>query len=285
MIASRIVLGSALLLAGALCADVLPAASASSALPAPSAVSPSFQEGGGDEGLEMKLLARRLMTRIEEHRSRLHRLDQVTQYFRRQGSLDKIREMERLRQRETRAYQQTLSEYRRLLGNDDFDRVARAVRFFLKNDTGDDGGSNEPFRTRDMARRVENYRQQSGYYDGQPLRTRDLARRVENYRQQSGKDQPTRGPAPSVDRTLQRQLEIERARASQKMELAQRLQQARSQQLRLMAEQQRRFTPPAGAAPQGGGGGPVRPGAPSAQQGSRTRRENATRPQQRQRPR
>jgi len=253
---SHIVLVPALLFAGALSVSAYPASD--TATPSPSGVldpAPAAAQGqDGDVGLEARLLARQLMKRIEEHRSRLARLEKVTQYYRKQGDLRKIQEMEHLRHRETEAYQQTLADYRRVLGNQSFDRVARAVRYYIRNDGLPGDSASGPERTRDLARRVDNYRDQT--QNGQPLRTRDLARRVDNYRSKNGEDQGAREASASVNRSLERQLDVERARASERMALAQRLQKARAQQLRLMAEQQRRYRP---SGPTGQGAGAGRP--------------------------
>jgi hypothetical protein len=264
MIASRAFLAPALLGVGALLMSVVPASAQSQAETNPAPVV-SADAGARPDATDIKVMGRWLMERVEAHRVRLLRLDKLLDFYRANGDLAKIREIERLRQREINAFQTTLSEYRSQLGNQQFERLARAVRYLMDKER----------------------KQRAGVWnkDGDGLtRERAAAAReatAQSRQQQGNRSNWTRrGPVPSTERSLDRQLEIERARASQRMQLAQRLQQARQQQLRLMAEQQRRYRPSAGPAPQGGG--PVRPSAGEA--GGSTRRPAGTQQRPPQRP-
>ena len=69
-----------------------------------------------------------ILERIAEHRKRLERMDNTVSFFRQSGDTEKVRLVDHLRERELNAFHQTLEEYRRLLGNKDFDRVIAAVR-------------------------------------------------------------------------------------------------------------------------------------------------------------
>jgi hypothetical protein len=239
MIATRSLLVTTLLALGV--AAVAPAPASAATMAQQDETRPGELEG---RSVEIKLLGRKLMERVEDHRERLLRVDKLIQFHRAQGNSGKIRELERLRQREVAAFQKTLSEYRKILGDQDFERLGRAVRFFVERERKATAGADSQRNATGTQR------------TGRPSRS-----------------QPTRAPTPSVERTLDRQLRLERARASQRMQLAQRLQQARQQQLRLMAEQQRRYQPPAGLG--SSQGGPTRRPA-AGTQGGPTRRPSAT---------
>lgn len=197
---------------------------------------------------EIKVLGRRLMERVEDHRERLDRIDRLIRFHRAQGNFSQIRELERLRQREIAAFEQTLSEYRRLLGDRDFERVGRAVRFLVE-------------RQRQLGR--------------DPVESPSAPRGPEGGSDVASAN-PRTPPGPTAaERSIERQWMVERARASQRLQLAQRLEQARADQLRLMAEQQRRYQPPAApAAPQGAAEGR---GRGAAAQPAPAQRQGATR--------
>jgi hypothetical protein len=263
MIASRAFLAPALLSVGVLFLSAAPASAQARTEERPAPVT-SPQDAARPDATEIKVMGRWLMERVEAHRRRLVRLDKLLEFHRAKGDLAKIREVERLRQREITAFQKTLSEYRSQLGNQNFERLARAVRFLMDKER----------------------RQRAGVWNkdgGDEGVTRERAALADTGGTQGRREAAAparRLPTPSTERSLDRQLEVERARASQRMQLAQRLQQARQEQLRLMAEQQRRYRPSAGPGPQGGG--PVRPSG-AGQQGGPTRRPGATpqRPPQR----
>jgi hypothetical protein len=74
-------------------------------------------------------MARRLMERVEDHRERLTRLENLIRYHRARGQADEVRKLEVLKQREIESFEQTLAEIHRLLGSQDFERVSKAVRY------------------------------------------------------------------------------------------------------------------------------------------------------------
>lgn len=178
--------------------------------------------GGGSESpqqafenshaMELKLVARRLMVRVEEHRQRITRLENLIRYHRLRNQVDEVRKLEALKQREIEAFEQTLAEIHRLLGSEDFQRVSAAVRYLLHSVQPDAG----PAASAELARDPTQASAQTG------------SLRVQ----------------ASIERSLDRQIMLERARASSRMQLAQRLKAARDQQLRLIAQQQQRFQRP-----------------------------------------
>lgn len=180
------------------------------------------QEAENSHVVELKLMARRLMERVEDHRERLTRLENLIRYHRARGQADEVRKLEALKQREVESFEQTLAEIHRLLGSQDFERVSKAVRYLNNQAT-----HTEPGESQESAAVGASAREASAAIPQSVAGTE----RIE----------------ASIERTLDRQLMLERARASQRLQLAQRLKAARDQQLRLIAQQQRRFQPPAGA--------------------------------------
>ena len=171
--------------------------------------------------VELKLMARRLMSRVDEHRERLNRLDTLIRFHRVRGQAEEVRKLEVLRLREIESFEQTLAEIHRLLGSQDFERVSAAVRYL----------SNHPVT----------------YPEGSAA-TAELARATPMEGSAAAVQAPQTRAQASIERSVDRQIMLERARASQKLQLAQRLQAARDQQLRLIAQQQRRFQPTTSAA-------------------------------------
>jgi len=238
MIFNRIPLAAALLAAGAL--FIAPA----SARAVGEGESP--QDVENSHVIELKVMARRLMVRVEDHRERITRLDNLIRYHRLRNQPDEVRKLEALKRREVASFEQTLAEIHRLLGSQDFERVSRAVRFLL-HPAAPDEGSAAP--AAELARNV--------------TEASAPAERIESARLQA-----------SIERSLDRQLMLERARASSRMQLSQRLKAARDQQLRLIAQQQQRFQRPpaaatareraANAAPMGSGANGARRAAAAA---------------------
>lgn len=170
-------------------------------------VSPFLLEGRSD----LESAATYIVQRLKEHRFRLGRIDGAMAHYRERGDGPMIRQLEALKERETNAFHQTLAEYRRLLGDKDFDRLIGALR-------------NRIVETQTVA-------SSSGDTD----RARPATR-------------PAAEPSPSTV-SLRRQ-EMERARASQRAQVASRLNQAKAEQLRLRAAQARQIEaqrPPVGA--------------------------------------
>ena len=87
------------------------------------------QEAENSHVVELKLMARRLMERVEDHRERLTRLEFLIRYHGARGQADEVRKLEALKQREVESFEQTLAEIHRLLGSQDFERVSKAVRY------------------------------------------------------------------------------------------------------------------------------------------------------------
>ena len=215
MISNRFPLAATLLAAGALLFLPTPARAASEG--------ETPQEAENSHVVELKLMARRLMERVEDHRERLTRLENLIRYHRARGQADEVRKLEALKQREIDSFEQTLAEIHRLLGSQDFERVSKAVRYLGNQATHTEAGvPQETAAVPATASEASAAVAQSG----------------------SGADRIQ----ASIERTLDRQLMLERARASQRLQLAQRLAAARDQQLRLIAQQQKRFQPPAGSA-------------------------------------
>lgn len=199
--------------------------------------------------------ARNILELIETHRFRMRRIDASLAYYRSIGDGDHVRQFQLLREREQNAYQQSLEIYRRMLGDQDFTRIASALRDKLTAAESDPAGD-EVDGTRVAARRSE-----AAESD---VSATERAARV---RREMEAQEAAQRERAAQQTALERQQAIARARASQRMQLAQRLQQARNDQLEARASVERRFQPPpvpgAAARPAGAAG------ASGASQGSR----------------
>jgi hypothetical protein len=226
MISNRIPLAAALLAVGAL---FLPPASARAI-----GEGETQQDVEGSHALQLKVMARRLMVRVEEHRARITRLENLIRYHRLRNQAEEVRKLEVLKRREVESFERTLAEIHRLLGSQDFERVSSAVRYLLASVAPDEATA--PAAGEASAEEASLPADRAG------------AQRLQ----------------ASIERSVDRQLMLERARASSRMQLSQRLKAARDQQLRLIAQQQQRFQRPpeataarergANASPMGGMG-------------------------------
>lgn len=176
--------------------------------------------------------ARNILELVDAHRFRVRRIDAALDYYRSIGDMDKVRQLALLRERELNDYQKTLETYRRMLGDQDFSRVAGLLRNHLNDDERiDPDEERDPSRVR--ARRDAAALSEESAADRAERVRRLMAARAEEARERD------------AERVAQERSQlIARARASQRVQLAQRLQQARIDQIQARDAAARRFQPP-----------------------------------------
>jgi hypothetical protein len=225
-------------------------------LPSPATPAPEQSAVPQNSPEALATAARNILELIEMHRFRMGRIDLALRYYGHIGDADHVRLFSLLRQREQSAYQQSLEAYRRMLGEQDFTRVATLLRNHLVNNQPEPTGTDEARAGGESDANAE-----SG------ASAADRAERVRAFMAAQAEEERERATAKAA---LERSQAIARARASQRVQLAQRLQQARSDQLEARAAIARRYQPPTLPGAQG------RPSTMGGYQGGAGSRGDAT---------